>query len=81
METVTQIVDRSLLIGIISLPRRFQNKRVEIIITLNEDKLTIPPLTISDIDAMMKGSISESLAGVIPQSGKSLDDYRAERLE
>jgi hypothetical protein len=30
--------------------------------------------------AALKGSITESLIGAIPNTGKPLDDYRAERL-
>jgi len=80
MEAVTQIVDSTLLNGIISLPKRFLNKKVEVIITLSEEKKDMPSLTIADIDNMIKGSITESLTGTIPKTGKTLDDYRAERL-
>jgi len=80
METVRQVVDSTLLSGIIPLPIRFRNKKVEVVVTLNEEKTALPSLTMSDIDAMMKGSITESLTGIIPHSGKTLEDYRAERL-
>ena len=80
MEVVTQVIDSTLLSGIISLPKRFQNKRVEVVISIKDEEKTLPPLTMSDIDAMVKGSITESLTGAIPQSGKTLDDYHAERL-
>ena len=80
MEAVRQVIDSKLLSGIIPLPKRFENKKVEVIISLNEEKSILPSLTMKDIDAMLKGSITESLTGVIPQSGKTLDDYRAERL-
>jgi hypothetical protein len=80
METVRQVVDSTLLSGIISLPRRFRNKKVEVTVSLSEKKPDLPSLTMSEIDAMMKGSITESLTGIIPQTGKTLDDYRAERL-
>ena len=80
MEAVKQIVDSTLLAGIIPLPKRFLNRKVELTVTLNEEKSALPSLTINDIDAMMKGSITESLTGSIPQSGKTLEDYRAERL-
>jgi len=80
MDVVTQVIDSTLLSGIILFPRRFENKKVEVIVSLNEEKTAIPKLTMSDIDAMKKGSISESLTGAIPQSGKTLEDYRAERL-
>jgi len=36
--------------------------------------------SLNDIDAMLKGSITESLIGVIPDTGNTLEDYRAERL-
>ena len=80
MEAVRQVIDSTLLSGIIPLPKKFQNKKVEVVVSLNEEKTTLPSLTISDIDAMKKGSITESLTGVIPQSGKTLKEYRAERL-
>jgi len=80
METVSQVVDSKLLSGIIALPKRFQNKKVEIIVSLNEEKTALPKLSMNDIIAMKKGSISELLTGSIPQSGKTLDEYRAERL-
>jgi len=80
MEVVTQVVDSTLLSGIITLPKRFLNKKVEVVVTLNEEKTDIPKLTISDIDKMMKGTITEALIGIIPQSNTSLSDYRAERL-
>lgn len=80
MEAVRQVIDSTLLSGIVPLPKRFENKRVEIVISLNEEKKALPSLTMRDVDAMLKGSITESLTGSIPQTGKTLDDYRAERL-
>jgi len=80
MDTVIQVIDSTLLNGIIPLPKRFENKKVEVVISLNEEKTALPKLTMSDIDAMIKGSITESLTGIIPQSGKTLEEYRAERL-
>lgn len=80
MEAVRQVIDSTLLNGIIPLPKRFENKMVEIVISIDEEKSALPSLTMSDIDAMLKGSITESLTGVIPRTGKTLGDYRAERL-
>jgi len=80
VETVTQVVDSTLLSGIITLPRRFRNKKVAVTISLDEEKSALPSMTINDIDAMMKGSITETLTGSIPKSEKTLEDYRAERL-
>jgi len=80
MDVVTQVIDSTLLNGIIPLPKRFENKRVEVVVSLNEETTTLPSLTMSDIDSMLKGSITETLTGAIPQSGKTLEEYRAERL-
>ena len=80
MDAVTQVIDSTLLNGIIPLPKRFENKKVEVVVSLSEEKAALPKLTMSDIEAMKKGSISESLTGAIPNSGKTLEEYRAERL-
>ncbi|MCL2221014.1 MAG: hypothetical protein FWC20_01655 [Oscillospiraceae bacterium] len=80
MEAVRQVIDSTLLSGIIPLPKKFENKRVEIVVSLNEEEKAIPSLSMSDIDSMLKGSITESLTGAIPQTEKTLDNYRAERL-
>ena len=81
MEAVRQIIDSKLLSGVISLPKDFKNKRVEIIVFLKEEETTMPKLTMNDIDEMLKGSITESLIGSVPQSNMTLEDYRAERLK
>jgi len=81
VEAVKQIIESRLLNGVISLPKNFQNKKVEIIIFLNEEKTTMMNFTMNDIDEMLKGSVTESLIGAVPQSDLLLDDYRAERLK
>ena len=80
MEAVKQIIDSKLLDGVISLPKNFQNKKVEIIVFLTDEKITVPKLTMREINEMLKGSITESLIGSVPQSNMTLEDYRAERL-
>ena len=80
MDAVRQIIDSTRLDGIVTLPKSFRNKKVEVIIFLNEEKTVLPMLTLHEIDAMIKGSVTESLIGAIPQSEKSLQDYRTERL-
>lgn len=80
MEAFRKIIDSSLLSGVLSLPKDFQNKKVEIIVFLTEEKAVLPSLTKSDIDAMLKGSVTESLIGILPYSDMFLDDYRSERL-
>jgi len=42
MEAVTQVVDSTLLAGIISLPERFLNKKVEVTVTLDDEKKEKP---------------------------------------
>jgi hypothetical protein len=81
MEAVKQTIDSKLLSGVISLPKNFQNKKVEIIVFLNENEITMPKLAMSEINKMLKGSVTESLIGSVPQSGMVLEDYRAERLK
>ena len=81
MEVVKQIIDSNLLSSVISLPKSFQNKKVEVIVSLTEEKTILPKLTMKEIDEILKGSITESLIGSVPQSNMSLDDYRAERLK
>jgi hypothetical protein len=80
MEAVRQVINSNSLNGIIPLPTFFQNKKVEVIVFLTEDKINPPRLTKHDIDAMLKDSVTESLIGALPQSDKTLDDYKAERL-
>ncbi|MCL2182797.1 MAG: hypothetical protein FWB85_04935 [Chitinispirillia bacterium] len=80
MEAVRQIVDSNSLSGIIPLPVSFRGKKVEVVVSLTEDEMELPPLSEVDIDAMLKGSITESLIGILSRSDKTLADYRAERL-
>jgi len=81
MEVVKQIINSKLLDGVIPLPKNFQNKNVEIIVFLQEEKTILPELKMNDIDKMLKGSITESLIGSVPQSNMTLEDYQAERLK
>jgi len=43
MEAVTQVVDSSLLAGIIPLPKKFLNKKVEVTITLGDSETKEKP--------------------------------------
>jgi hypothetical protein len=80
MEAIRKFVDSNLLNDVIPLPKNFQNKRVELVIFLYEKTPTLPKLRKSDIDTLLKGSVSETLIGVLPYSNKTIKDYRAERL-
>ena len=91
MEAVREIIDSSLLNGVISLPEKFRNQKVEVIVFLGKPEVAndleptkkkdLVSLTKVDVDEMFKGSIAESLVGIIPDTGMTLDDYRAERLK
>jgi hypothetical protein len=81
VEAVRQIIDSNLLSGVIPLPKDFQNKNVEVIVFVKEEKTALPPLTKEDIDALLKDSDIESLIGALPKSDMALEDYRAERLK
>ena len=80
MNAVRHIIDSTALDGIISLPKPFQNKKVEIVISLADEEHDSPFLNKAAIDELLSGSVTESLIGSIPRSSMSLDGYRAERL-
>ena len=73
METYKQVIDSNALAGVISLPDIFQNKRVIVTVSLVRDEKKPLLLSIQDIDDMLKGSITESLIGVIENSQMSLN--------
>jgi len=81
MEALRKVIDSKLLEGVIPLPDYLKNKKIEIILFPSEEKTERLPLSIDDIDAMLKGSITESLIGVLPHSDKSLEEYRSERVK
>ncbi|MCL1808141.1 MAG: hypothetical protein FWG42_00055 [Clostridiales bacterium] len=80
MEAIRQIVDGRLLSGIITLPRYYQNTKVEIIIVPMKVATEKLSLSRNDIDSMLMGTITETLIGAVPDHGKTLEDYRMERL-
>ena len=80
MEAVRRVIDSDLLMGVVPLPRSFHSKKIEIIVFVKEENNMLPQVTKGDIDSMLAGSVTESLIGALPQSNKTLDDYRSERL-
>ena len=75
MEVVRKIVDARKLMSIIPLPETMRNRRLEVIVLPAEEK-TLEHSKDNNIE-----DIVDSLVGIIPDTGKSLEDYRAERLE
>lgn len=45
-----------------------------------EDQKSIPKITRSELDSMLKGSMTESLLGAVQHKPISLDELREERL-
>jgi hypothetical protein len=74
-----QIVSAEALSDMIVIPQIFRNKRVEIIIREAPEAVPAPKIDIESIGRMMDGSITQSLIGIVPESGKTIDDNRAER--
>jgi hypothetical protein len=75
-----QIVNANALSDVIAIPQIFRNRRVEVIIREAPEAIPASKIDIENIERMMDGSITQSLIGIVPNSGKTLDDYRAERL-
>jgi hypothetical protein len=66
--------------SVMTMPQTFKNKRVEVIIREAPEDVPAPRIDMANIEYMMDGSITQSLIGIVPNSGRTLDDYRAERL-
>ena len=75
MEVVRKIVDARKLMSIIPLQVTIRNRRLEVIVLPAEVK-TSEHQKNNNIE-----DIVDSLVGIIPDTGRSLEDYRAERLE
>ena len=75
MEVVRKIVDARKLMSIIPLPETMRNRRLEVIVLPAEEKILEQPKD-NNIEAIV-----DSLVGIIPDTGKSLEDYRTERLK
>ena len=80
MQAIRQVIDAHLLSNIIPMPQHFYNQKVEVIVSPVVKKEGKPTLSRNQIDELMRGSISETLLGIIPDTGKTLKEYRAERL-
>jgi hypothetical protein len=75
-----QIMNADALSSVIPVPQTFRNKRVEVIIREIPDTVSAPSVDMRNLWRLMDGSITQSLVGIVPNSGKTLDDYRMERL-
>jgi hypothetical protein len=72
--------------GVINVPIEYRNripKMVKVVFLPEEpakENGSMPKLTREELDAMLEDSVIKSLIGAIPNSGRTLEDYRAERL-
>jgi len=81
MEYVREIVDSSVLDNVLTLPRSFHDRKVEILVFPvpdNEKKVNINQKKISEL---MEGSITQSLIGAVPHPDISLEEIRSLRLQ
>ena len=81
METVRQIIDGRLLSKVIALPQSMQNARLEITVKQVEEKVK-PTLTMDELMAMLPGSRTEHLTGILKDAPEDLtiEKIREERL-
>jgi hypothetical protein len=80
MTTVRHIVDGNLLSGVVSLPESFLNTKLAITITPVAEDEGKSFITREELRSVLKGSITESISGVLPRTDKTIEDFRAERL-
>jgi hypothetical protein len=76
-----QIVNASALESVIEMPPMFRSRKLEVTIRAIEGKTSFPQIAPDDLDALLAGSVTQSLIGIIPDKGMSLAEYRAERLK
>lgn len=75
MEVLRKFIDADELMSIIQLPETMKNKKLEIIILPAEDTEKMEQRN-DEIE-----DIVDSLTGILPDCGLTLDDYRTERLK
>ena len=81
MEYVREIVDSSVLDNVLTLPRSFHNRKVEILVFPVSDKEKKVNINQKKISELMEGSITQSLIGVVPHPDISLEEIRSLRLQ
>ena len=79
MEAIQQVVNGRVLNRVINLPKAMQDIYVEVTVKPAK-KQSKPKITKNELRAMLKGSHTEALTGIIqPNKDTSLEDYQAER--
>ena len=80
VEFVREIVDSSVLDQVITLPRSFHDRKVEILIFPVQEQGKKMTLDKSKINDLMEGSITQSLIGAVPHPDITPDEIRSMRL-
>jgi len=80
MEFVREIVDSSALDQVLTLPRSFHNRKVEILVFPVQGKEKRMNIGKEKINELMEGSITQSLIGAVPRSDITPEEIRSMRL-
>ena len=81
MEFIREIIDSNILDKVLTLPRSFHDRKVEVIVfpvQEQEKKISVDKKKIKDL---MKGSITQSLIGAVNHPDITLDEIRSLRLQ
>jgi len=81
MEYVREIVESSVLDHVLSLPRSFHNRKVEILVFPVPDNEKKVKINSKKINELMEGSVTQSLIGAVPHPDISLEEIRSLRLQ
>jgi hypothetical protein len=81
MEYLREIVDSSVLDHVLTLPRSFHDRKVEILVFPIQDKEKKVNINQTKINELMKGSVTQSLIGAVPHPDITLDEIRSLRLQ
>jgi len=80
MEFVREIVDSSTLDQVLTLPRSFLNRKVEILVFPVQEREKRVNISKEKINELMEGSITQSLIGAVPYSDITPEEIRSMRL-
>jgi hypothetical protein len=81
MEYVREIIDSNVLDQVLTLPRSFHNRKVEILVFPVHDQEKKINIDTRKINELMEGSITQSLIGAVPHPEITLDEIRSLRLQ
>ena len=81
MEFIREIIDSSVLNQVLSLPRSFHDRKVEILIFPVQGQEKKMSIGRDKINSLMEGSITQSLIGAVPHPDITPDEIRSLRLK